>query len=183
MLNAAVESLWWKFEAQELAEPDLTDKLTLSICDTCGIEYPSFELNLLISELVTNAIDHGVLKLDSGLKESDAGFRDYYNKRANRLSTITSGWISVNIERVDAGTIRIAVQDSGSGFDFEKTSKELSGNERLYGRGLAIIQSLCESVLHIGCGNCIVVDFEVVSSKAAVTQASSGNQSVTAGFN
>ena len=105
VLNAAVESWCWKFEAQELADPDLIDKLSLSLCDTCGIESPDFEFNLLISELVTNAIDHGVLKLNSRLKESDAGFRFYYDERARRLNAITSGWISVNTERVDAGCL------------------------------------------------------------------------------
>lgn len=183
MLNAAVESLCWKFDAQELADPDLIDKLSLSLCDTCGIESPDFEFNLLISELVTNAIDHGVLKLNSRLKESDAGFRFYYDERARRLNSIASGWISVNTEWMDAGTLRISVQDSGAGFDYDNAVKDFSGDERLYGRGLAIIQSLCKSMRHIGCGNCIVVDFEVASSRAAVMTVTADKQSVTAGFN
>ena len=120
--------------------------------------------------------------MNSRLKESDAGFRFYYNERTRRLNAITSGWISVNTERVDAGTLRISVQDSGAGFDYENAVKEFSGDERLYGRGLAIIQSLCKSMHHIGCGNCIVVDFEVASSRVAVTTVTSDNQSVTAGI-
>ena len=183
MLNAAVESWCWKFEAQELADPDLIDKLSLSLCDTCGIESPDFEFNLLISELVTNAIDHGILELNSRLKESDAGFQYYYSERARRLNAITAGWISINAERVDAGTLRISVQDSGAGFDYDNAVKDFSGDERLYGRGLAIIQSLCKSMHHIGCGNCIVVDFEVASSRAAVTTVTADKQSVTVGFN
>ena len=150
MLKPAVESLYWKFENQQLADPGLIDKLALSLCDTCGITYPDFKLNLLISELVTNAIDHGVLELDSRLKESEKGFKEFYNARARRLELITDGWISVDAEYINAGTLRISVQDSGAGFDYRNAVTECSTDERLYGRGLAIIRSLCKSMLHIG---------------------------------
>ena len=173
MLNAAVESLDWKFENQQLADAGLIDKLALSLCDTCGITYPDFKLNLLISELVTNAIDHGVLELDSRLKESEAGFKEYYDERARRLNSVTDGWISVSAEYIDAGTLRISVQDSGAGFDFDNAVTECSTDERLYGRGLAIIGSLCKSMLHIGCGNCVVVDFELTGSGITAAEATS----------
>jgi len=172
VLNTEVNSLCWKFEKHELADPDLIDKLVLSLCDTSGISYPDFKLNLLISELITNAIDHGVLCLDSRLKNSDAGFKDYYNERAIRLEAISAGWVSVTATWVDANTLRISVQDSGAGFDYKSAVKEFAGDSRLYGRGLAIIQSLCKSMLHIGCGNCTIVDFEVASSKVALSEVS-----------
>ncbi len=169
MLNTDVETLCWNFEKKELSDPDLIDKLTLSVCDTNGITCPDFKLSLLISELVTNAIDHGVLGLDSRLKKCDAGFRDYFSERVKRLDSIVAGWISVTAEWVDDSTLRISVEDSGAGFDYEKAVEKLTDNEQLHGRGLAIIQSLCKSVVHIGCGNCVVVDFEVVNASSAVS--------------
>ena len=160
MLNTAVESLCWKFEKQALNDPDLIDKLTLSLCDNTGISYPDFRLHLLLSELITNAIDHGVLNLDSNLKESDSGFQKYSVQRAKRLDALESGWISVNAEWVSAELLRISVQDNGEGFDYESIANNEIDEHCLHGRGLLIVKSLCTSVVHIGSGNCIVVEFQ-----------------------
>lgn len=169
MLLAAIESSYWQFENEELADVDLIDKLVLSICDTCGVVYPHFRLHLVISELVTNAIDHGVLGLQSQLKDTESGFDFYYANRTEQLKSITAGWISLSVEWTGEKLLRISLQDSGAGFDFReycKADSSMASKNRtsLCGRGLVIIRSLCESVKHIGRGNCIVVEFNVTAA-------------------
>jgi|GEM_PF-4021326 len=179
MLNTATDVSYWQFENQQLADSDLIDQLVLSLCDNCHIDYPNPRLHLLLSELVSNAIDHGVLALDSRLKKSTTGFDAYFMERAKRLTESEKGWISVTAERLDIQTLRISVQDSGNGFDYQRLCRELSpGNacnttnacntigdaydtDQLHGRGLLIINSLCSSVSHIGNGNCTEVEFNL----------------------
>lgn len=160
MLSTATELLSWQFENGELADPDLVDNLVLSLCDNAGIPYPNFKLHLLLSEVITNAIDHGVLKLDSRLKEGNSGFAIYLKERAQRFASIADSWVSISAEWVSAGVIRISVTDSGEGFDYQSVVASDPGDDRLHGRGLAIIESLCKSMTHIDRGNCIVIEFD-----------------------
>lgn len=161
MLSTATKLLSWQFENEELADPDLVDNLALSLCDSAGIPYPNFRLHLLLSEVITNAVDHGVLKLDSRLKESNSGFAHYLKERAERFSAIADSWVSVNAEWVSSSVLRISVQDSGEGFDYQSVVVRNTSDDSLHGRGLAIVESLCKSMTHIDSGNCIVIEFDL----------------------
>lgn len=177
MLSTETQLYHWQFDHHELADPDLVDRLILSLCDSCGIEYPHFKLQLLISELMTNAIDHGVLSLKSHVKDSDNGFEEYLIERARRLREFSGGSVSVTAEWVGRGLLRITVADSGEGFDFSacRYSSDLidiEGSPKVHGRGLAIIKRLCESVVHHGRGNCIVVELDVSATERVLTESS-----------
>ena len=155
-----------EFRGRELIDPELIDKLVLSICESCEISYPHFKFHHLINELITNAIDHGVLCLDSHMKDSIVGFEYYLIERAKRFGELSSGRVSLSVEWVGASLLRIVVQDSGIGFDADsyRDYTDLSGGYCLpksHGRGLAIVRNLCKSVEHIGCGNCTVVEFDI----------------------
>lgn len=166
MLSTVAEICHWQFNDKELADPDLVDKLVLSICDSCGIAYPHFRLQLLISELVSNAIDHGVLALQSYLKDGILGYECYLIERAKRLEALTSGGVVLSAEWAGSSLLRISVEDSGAGYDYSAFSNgsylsDSIGIPKLHGRGLAIIRNLCELVMYPGNGNCIVVEFDV----------------------
>ena len=57
MLSTKTKIFFWQFDDQELTDPELIDKLLLSLCSNSGISYPHFKLHLLVSELISNAID------------------------------------------------------------------------------------------------------------------------------
>jgi len=61
----------------------------LSLCDTCQISYPNTQLQLVLSEVITNAIEHGVLCLDSTLKDAPDGFDLYALERQKRLASLS----------------------------------------------------------------------------------------------
>ncbi len=166
VLSAEADTYHREFCGRELIDPELIDKLVLSICESCEISYPHFKFHHLINELITNAIDHGVLCLDSHMKDSIAGFEYYLIERAKRFGELSSGRVFLSVEWVGASLLRIVVQDSGTGFEVSSycDNTDLPDSDCLpksYGRGLAIIRNLCRSVEHIGCGNCTVVEFDI----------------------
>lgn len=122
-----------------------------------GIEEHLQPLYLIISELFNNALEHGVLKLDSSLKSSADGFTDYYEQREQRLLELENGYVWLGLEHRwldnDRGQVVIGVRDSGDGFDYLNLMKSLREDQRLYGRGVALVGKLCHSLRYEGKGN------------------------------
>ncbi|HTF94967.1 MAG TPA: fused response regulator/phosphatase [Cellvibrio sp.] len=103
---------------------------------------------LIVSEMVSNALDHGVLQLDSGIKENPEGFTYYFQEREKRFSTLTNkDAIQLTLRwELNAGKpqLVVIVEDSGNGYDFSK--KLAQQDDLLFGRGLRMIKSLSQSV-------------------------------------
>ncbi|MBV1907121.1 MAG: fused response regulator/phosphatase, partial [Pseudomonadales bacterium] len=51
----------------------------------------------ILSELFSNALDHGVLGLDSAIKQKPDGFTEYYSMRSERLKMLESGYVRFDI--------------------------------------------------------------------------------------
>ena len=85
------------------------------------------EIFLILSELFNNALDHGLLKLDSTLKHHPEGMDKYFDERANRLASIQTGTIDMGLEKIayagDGMQLKISVRDSGDGFDYQHMGK------------------------------------------------------------
>jgi len=116
-------------------------------------------LFLVISELFNNALDHGLLGLDSSTKNLIGGWEIYMQHRAEGLGRLDHGRISLSfLLREDEGraVLDIDVADSGPGFDHEAWLRGLdpsSGDTRPHGRGLALVRSLCADLKFPGDGN------------------------------
>lgn len=120
-------------------------------------------LYMVLNELFSNALEHGILELDPALKEDPAGFLEYYQQRKQRINTLTDGSIKLTISYADNGqqhNLNIIVTDSGKGFDFNHQSPTFSGKQRTSGRGTALVQALCNDIHFYGDGNCVDVNFE-----------------------
>jgi CheY-like chemotaxis protein/anti-sigma regulatory factor (Ser/Thr protein kinase) len=115
----------------------------------------------VVSELVTNALDHGLLGLDSSAKHGPEGFARYYRQRADALSRLEEGWLLINVEHTpsaDGGLLLIRVEDSGPGFDvpaLERCLKEPATNTNYCGRGITLLRNLCEYLTFKNRGNCV----------------------------
>jgi len=122
------------------------------------------QLFTVVAELISNAFEHGVLKLDSALKSTPAGFVDFYTLREKRVNELNSGFIKINMTHSSAegrsGIFCITIEDSGEGFDYaKKTSENKPQDENKFsGRGIPLIYSLCHSLEYIGCGNKVVAE-------------------------
>ncbi|MCK5898259.1 MAG: SpoIIE family protein phosphatase [Methylococcales bacterium] len=119
-------------------------------------------LYTILTELYVNSLDHGILKLDSTLKSTPEGFGNYFNEREKRLATLATGNISFSLKgfRKDKQLkIKITIVDSGDGFDISKVLNKprLTEGLVLYGRGIILVNDLCQSLVYSEPGNKVEV--------------------------
>jgi hypothetical protein len=130
---------------------------TVSKMHTTAEEHFS-PLWVILNELFNNALDHGILRLDSSIKQGPDGFEDYLHLREEALRTLTAGSINIEIENVmieGRYGVKIQMVDSGNGFDYfaiQDTSLEKTVLGQ-YGRGLALVKSMTYKLMFSGKGN------------------------------
>ena len=104
----------------------------------------------ILTELYVNALDHGVLGLDSNLKNSAEGFTNYFTEREKRLRRLDRGSVSIRIKsrtNRNGGRITINLTDTGNGFDFRPFQADNpSPKGRFSGRGILLLRKLCDSL-------------------------------------
>jgi len=149
-----------KFELDRLRQLDPLPVVLQAMGELRDLGRHRESLYLIFAELLSNAVEHGLLELDSGLKNSPDGFLSYYTARAARLAGAESGWVTIECEHVphaDGGILTICIEDSGAGFDHGCTLRSLEENRSLHGRGIPLLRSLCRSVCYQGRGNRVEV--------------------------
>lgn len=117
----------------------------------------------VLAELYSNALDHGLLRLDSELKTSHEGFAEYYRLRQQRLSQLQDGFVRLSFEhspRPYGGRLRMRVEDSGPGFDWQRWQANLVPDGSYSGRGLSLLASLCHSLHFEGRGNIVEANYD-----------------------
>lgn len=124
---------------------------------TAAVEH-NFRLYLILNELFNNALDHGLLQLDSSIKHGPDGFEKYLLLREDKLRTLASGSIEIEIEKVSIegrDGVRIHLVDSGKGFDFSAIQEAPRENmvQGQYGRGLTLVRSMAHKLVFSGKGN------------------------------
>ena len=132
---------------KELNGPSPVSQIIDMIGASPGIAQHKDYLHTIMSELFSNALEHGVLGLPSELKESEDGYLEYYQQREDRLSTLENGCVKIHVEfQADEGhgKLKLILNDSGEGFDV-KNLKASDDNDS-FGRGVSLIDMLCDSV-------------------------------------
>lgn len=105
----------------------------------------------VLAELINNALDHGILHLDSNLKNDFEGFATYLALREERLSNLTNNdQLTIQIYTNSTTFIKISVEDSGSGFALADNSADQQG---LSGRGLGLVEAISQTVERNAKGN------------------------------
>lgn len=112
----------------------------------------------VLSELYSNALEHGVLGLDSRIKRGVDGFERYYEMRDKALAQLTSAQIEIQLffdSLKYPNVLGLIVADSGNGFEYDskEPSRLVGDDERSYGRGIILVQSLCTKVSYNPKGN------------------------------
>lgn len=127
-----------------------------------GLRARTGSLHAVLSELYSNALEHGVLGLDSQLKRDVQGFADYYQERARRLGALSDGFVRIDFRvepHAEGGRLMIEVLDSGAGFDVQRVLSRPSLAQGLSGRGLNLIQRLASNARWSEGGRCAHVEF------------------------
>lgn len=138
-----------RLDADALRWVDPLPLLVQTLIEVQGLNDHRENLYTVLAELFFNALDHGLLDLDSSMKATPAGFRTYYEERRRRLDALTTGWIEVQLDHQrsgDGGVLTITVADSGPGFDVSRWEISLEGNQGHSGRGIALVRTLCDAV-------------------------------------
>jgi CheY-like chemotaxis protein len=154
----------------EIGPRSLRSSNPLPLLQHVVVEFPQLRryagaIYTVLAELYANALEHGLMGLDSCLKSSPSGFAAYYQARSRALASLT-GFVRFDF-RCDMegprGCLYITVTDSGPGFDYRARLRELevpAGNGTAYhGRGLRLLADLCQSLTYRGRGNEVEVVF------------------------
>jgi CheY-like chemotaxis protein len=157
------------FEALDLKNLDVVPTLSGVIERIAATKEHAGQVFLILSELVSNALDHGLLRMDSALKTSSDGFAAYATQRQNALKELQEGFIDIDIEilrRDNRKMVKICVRDSGPGFDWAARSQV--SETGLHGRGIELVRRLSHDMHYTGAGNEVVVYYELSPSNHAV---------------
>ena len=157
----------WKL-AYELGPRSLRGSNPLPLLQHVLMEVPQLrshagEIYTVLAELYSNALEHGLMGLDSQLKCSPEGFASYYRARAEGLQQL-QGYVRFEFDcriQGNSGELKISVKDSGPGFDYaSRLGNVASVGTAYHGRGIRLLEKLCKQIEYRGVGNHAEVVFE-----------------------
>ncbi len=110
-------------------------------------------IKVILTELFSNALEHGLLGLDSALKASEEGMVQYYEARERRLAELRHGKITVRLTLAEDNgrpVLMIRQSDTGRGFDtgglkLDDAAARLERGDA-FGRGLLLVAALCSQL-------------------------------------
>ena len=144
----------WKinfcFGPDILRQVDPLPNIVQTLMDLQKLQKFKQDIFIILKELFINAVDHGLLRLDSATKQDFEGFSRYMQEREKRLEQLDQGIISIELihkASPDGGILDVFVFDSGDGFDVKKLEASLdTQNHSYHGRGLLLVKHICQSV-------------------------------------
>lgn len=173
---AGVEAGWraqLRFTAQELREIDAVP-LLLELVRQLNLRQTYGALFVVVAELFNNALDHGVLRLDSRLKSEPDGMERYLALRQQRLAALRSAYIDISLEIVDddgAPAMAVSIVDCGAGFNHARVVEERHDERAPYGRGIGLVRRLCSQLTYRGCGNDVTAIYRLAPAMPGVEDA------------
>ena len=111
-------------------------------------------LYTVLSELYSNALEHGVLGLSSSMAAGLDGLEHYIAAREQGLAEIREGWVKMSVkckQWESGGELLIDVRDSGKGFNWHALRSVVAGEP--HNRGMQLLKGLCAAVGFKGKGN------------------------------
>jgi len=170
------QPMHWRFSyeiaGESLKNSDPTPVIQKLIQDAPLFSTQMSNIYTVLSELYVNALDHGVLGLDSQLKNKAEGFTAYYQERMRRLEALDEGFIRFEVDYDSTEEnyhLTLRVSDSGDGFDVSQwLAKNMSDQLEqhfnpvhvpLSGRGLSLVKKFTDSLQFYENGSVVEVRF------------------------
>ena len=153
-------SLSYQLNAAQMKAANPIPQIVQLLSSAAGLDVHQDYISTILSEAYQNALEHGLLKLDSELKGNDDGFIEYHRLRQRRLTELVAGTIDINITfnwHNGLSTVLINVTDSGDGFDFNNLG---TAQARVsYGRGITLLKELCDKITFSDNGRSITLEY------------------------
>ncbi len=166
----ATESFPWhlsmRLEGDSLKNTNIVTQVMGFVASIQGIQLHQDKIFIIVSELYSNALEHGVLGLASSLKETADGFEKYYQLREERLLNVADHYIELNFRYIsgEPNQIELILQDSGNGFDVEKVTDAVAKDEESHGRGLGLLHNLCSKLEYSNGGRSVTAIYDLIRS-------------------
>lgn len=148
----------WRMElswgAEQLRGIDVVPAMLGFIGQVKNLQAHQGQMFLIVSELFNNALDHGLLRLDSATKNKEGGFERYLEERERRLGELREGHIDIRFHLHRDGqrpVLDIVVRDTGAGFDYQAYlagQEDENGLYQTHGRGIRLVKSLCQELVY-----------------------------------
>ena len=152
-----------RVEDQEMLN-DLAEKVMSLVGNADALKEHKGIIHTLISEMYTNAVDHGVLDLHGSEKESDEAFDAFYAERENRIKKLDGAYIETELTYASNGDgtaeLVVVMRHNGSTFDVNDKAVNDTG---LHGRGMDLIEAICDSVIYSDHGRRLTVIYNIES--------------------
>lgn len=135
-----------KLEAEHIRQQNPVNRLVGDLIHIEGFARYKTQFFTVLSETYSNALEHGLLQLDSSWKSAPEGFEYYYQEYQRRLGELQRGCIDIFISyQADFRRINFEITDSGQGF---KRHSGTGSNpvEENFGRGLRLVEELSEDL-------------------------------------
>ena len=152
----------WKYHLtlldEALSTVDPVPLLIQSLIHIQGLESVREDLFTILTELYINALDHGVLKLNSEIKHDAKGFAEYFRLREEGLQSVEGGSVAISMRHTPVdkgGRLLVRIEDSGDGFDIEAITGNSLESTEFSGRGISLVKNLCDSLTYSN-GGCVV---------------------------
>ncbi len=168
-VNAGEWHFGLRLSAEQLKTVDVVPLLHDLVSRLQGSFAGNPKLFLVLAELVSNAIDHGLLKLDSSVKLQPDGFQRYLQLRQEALALLSGANVEVRIAAAEGSAppkLKIQVKDTGAGFDYGRVLELPADSTVPFGRGIPLVKRLCEHVEYRGAGNEVEVLFALATPAA-----------------
>lgn len=150
-------------EDEDLRNTSIVNQILGFVASIQGIELHQDKIFTIVSELYSNSLEHGVLRLSSEMKNSADGFEQYYRERQLRLESLQQQFIDVEFDylRGNPNKIKLVITDSGDGFDIDKVFDSTKENDQTHGRGLSLLRSLCSVLQYADGGRTVTAVYDL----------------------
>ncbi|MGX5913683.1 ATP-binding SpoIIE family protein phosphatase [Aliidiomarina sp. Khilg15.8] len=144
-----------ELDADDIRQQDPINRMVRDLAHIEGFSRFKAQIFTVLQETYNNAVEHGLLQLDSNLKQGPDGFERYYEEYERRLQTLEQGLVRIDIEyKAKQSTLHIRVTDSGPGWCAQPQPEVVSMDET-FGRGLRLVKELTTQMSWSNGGRCI----------------------------
>ncbi|PCK32514.1 fused response regulator/phosphatase [Pseudoalteromonas piscicida] len=149
-------------DAKQMKTTDPVLELVDLLSKVDGISAHRSNIFLLLSEAYNNSLDHGVLGLDSEIKNKEDGFFEYYSLRERVLKELKEALIIISV-RYSPEELKLYfnICDSGNGFQADERNE--SQKDYSHGRGVSLLSEIAQSVSYNKAGNELEMIYSLTS--------------------